>query len=887
LIPRTLATGREKRQGGQIIILMMFLAIPMFLVLAFILNSATGAYKKTRLQNAADTSVMTEAAWVARSLNTMSMNNTAITQSVVVATTGYALEGPVHFAGWESGEIAGFYWGRITYFFSRGGPILGAIAAVAYLYVYDLLNKEVLKPLVELYRESKRAMHKSSDQGLARVAMGLGHMNRLIVQDGPGQITEFGLRLAEMNGASGTRTRYVGWAEKEQRHELAMPVVLQSFRKTKANAEKLLEQMKRNETDGDGAKVIASALQTTASIRNFLNIKFSGEYGTFKNFVPTCNPEFDYFGNFVDHGYKRLQHPKDTCFGGSRPVLDGPWVRTSEKADRAFTDTHNALKDFADGERVVRAVRKVIDDSLRAILACPRPFKIPFVGTVDPCKPIIDAVVRTIVRPFLKLAFDTGVKPTENDLRERMDSMWLWTAFYRETLYSHWPDIFPDHYDVPLAGKLYSPPWFEFGAAVGFLKGLRETALDKTFVEGEGGKTLNDLTRSSRVSEANLVRSKYQEKYETCKKGATNFKQGCEAGLTEGDLLGKEACQDDYKRMLASCEAEWWRGQAEAEDVLGDSSYTSSLTQYERIRGGLKDCPVRESVYKSEMNKELRSEFSDCLSEQTRWVEEWYRGLSLGKRQIPTAEQERFYREEKENAERYCKTDRDRNERIIRTQLESAKKMCVEVPKKPEAKSKTPTKIPKKFSNLRPPNEILWGYEIFYQLGMKVLPLPIGELKTDSEWKFFHSWDTHLYAIDSPRLAPDPAVDFLNIGVGAVLSQFAQSNSAGEVCDLSSARADWSIAHMLTEDVGIHFAPNGFPFSEKRFSAVSQAEVYNSQWFDLYTQNWRSKLTPFSLAYGCGHRKPLGALMTESPALKEVLIGDQLSDAQLEVLIAH
>ena len=93
----------KSRQRGQIMVLAMLSIVPLSMLIAYILNGGELVPSKTRIQNAVDTAVLTEASWVARSLNAMSMNNTAITQSMAISTAGYALEGPMINAGFDAG----------------------------------------------------------------------------------------------------------------------------------------------------------------------------------------------------------------------------------------------------------------------------------------------------------------------------------------------------------------------------------------------------------------------------------------------------------------------------------------------------------------------------------------------------------------------------------------------------------------------------------------------------------------------------------------------------------------------------------------------------------------------------------------------------------------
>ena len=66
---------------GQIAPLAVIGMLPLVMLLGIIFNTSEQIVDKTRVQNAVDAAVMTQATWTARSLNVMSMNNVAITQA--------------------------------------------------------------------------------------------------------------------------------------------------------------------------------------------------------------------------------------------------------------------------------------------------------------------------------------------------------------------------------------------------------------------------------------------------------------------------------------------------------------------------------------------------------------------------------------------------------------------------------------------------------------------------------------------------------------------------------------------------------------------------------------------------------------------------------------
>ena len=50
------------------------------------------------------------------------------------------------------------------------------------------------------------------------------------------------------------------------------------------------------------------------------------------------------------------------------------------------------------------------------------------------------------------------------------------------------------------------------------------------------------------------------------------------------------------------------------------------------------------------------------------------------------------------------------------------------------------------------------------------------------------------------------------------------------------------------------FAPTAFGQIPERITVFAQAEVYNAEWFDLFTQSWKAKLVPVSLPRDDYHR---------------------------------
>lgn len=72
-------------ESGQIVPLFIFAALTLVFVLMLVLNTGRQVEQRIEAQNSADAAVITHANWIARSLNIISLNNTAITQAYATA----------------------------------------------------------------------------------------------------------------------------------------------------------------------------------------------------------------------------------------------------------------------------------------------------------------------------------------------------------------------------------------------------------------------------------------------------------------------------------------------------------------------------------------------------------------------------------------------------------------------------------------------------------------------------------------------------------------------------------------------------------------------------------------------------------------------------------
>jgi hypothetical protein len=91
MIPNVIKNFHDD-ESGQIVPLFMLILIPLFMLAVWILNTGNQLDTKMNVQNSADSAVLTQAAWMARTMNVMAMNNVGISQSassIAVSTAAY------------------------------------------------------------------------------------------------------------------------------------------------------------------------------------------------------------------------------------------------------------------------------------------------------------------------------------------------------------------------------------------------------------------------------------------------------------------------------------------------------------------------------------------------------------------------------------------------------------------------------------------------------------------------------------------------------------------------------------------------------------------------------------------------------------------------------
>lgn len=757
-MPRNSIRSLQK-QRGQIVALTMFLAIPALLTLAYILNGGAIAYRKTEMQNATDTAVLTQAAWVARSLNVMSMNNTAMTQSFVISNAAWSLEGPLFFAGYEAGEVAGYYLGSIARVSKATKGWGFAFAVVLYIYLYNELNNRVLEPLYLFYKELSKAINDNNeDGGLARAAMGFGKMNTLLVQQGPTAIINYNEKMAEANGLDGKLTRYAGWTQSDK---VDIPVVEQSFAEFANDASKIQSLS------------LEALLNASESVRNILNIRSSGEHGSYKDIF---NSEGDYFSNFSRHLY---------------PKEEGPKLNTFPVVLKSFSDVHDELTSIAKGE----------PPDIGSLIAEVLPFCDGFLSFVcDPIEALLNELFKTLFKPLL----DTKTDITPNDLKERLEKVWQWSTLYRDTPYTKIPAI-NEKQELIFGIELFAPPRYIFGLPFGTYRGYK----GKSGKQGAGNTNIDGALGDAAADQ---------------KKADDKVRADLDARL---DAI-YQACipptEDDVRQEYAEKEKE--------------NRENSGLTEEQKAQEAIR------------LQAEKERKLAEAVAREKRCADERKKKKEDAEAELAKA------RKDGQDAKPIDESGSDREEGLISSDRGKA-----------ASSSKR--------------NLLLWWYETAYQLGMKKLPLPLTQMMSfvpavkfgKIDVKPFRAFEVDLYAVNKPRVTPDGT---------SKLTALVGVNSTGVLPD----RKDWSVVYMATSDIGVPILSAGFGSVEGRFATLAQAEVYNTQWFDLYTQNWRAKLTPVSILSGERHRENIAKAFTENESLTK-LLSSKISENQLNAITAH
>jgi len=129
---------------------------------------------------------------------------------------------------------------------------------------------------------------------------------------------------------------------------------------------------------------------------------------------------------------------------------------------------------------------------------------------------------------------------------------------------------------------------------------------------------------------------------------------------------------------------------------------------------------------------------------------------------------------------------------------------------------------------------------------------------------FICVYETPMYAAFGQRIVPEFVTDAASAGADAlgIPPNFdflppAVRNQLSELGrNFAASRDDWSLLVSQEAPMKLLFAPAAFGTVPERLTVFAQSEVYNAEWFDLFTQSWKAKLVPV-------HRPKIEAAWTD------------------------
>lgn len=291
-----------KKQRGQLMILAMFGMVPLVLLVGFIFNTGEQVSSKIRVQNAADAAAMTQATWAARSLNVMSINNTALSQTYSITIVGYAAAAVMYQAAplivKEQAEIAKALADCAQ--LCSGGPIGCAAAAIC---AAGPVAREVhlLDEIIPRYRAIAADIGGGDFASLSpiptkinefqEISAALSVMNDEIIARFPEYSKKVSKEVAKVNGLTDTPRFYTGYngndvVKKENYLTTGLPV----------KKVELLNGAFKSVLGGTLKGVSERGTQNTALIKRF--------------------------HDFEQHGYKRNRGPYKEAYDQTKKAVD-------------------------------------------------------------------------------------------------------------------------------------------------------------------------------------------------------------------------------------------------------------------------------------------------------------------------------------------------------------------------------------------------------------------------------------------------------------------------------------------------------------------------------------------------------------------------------------
>lgn len=268
----------------------------MVLLVVMVLNTGDHTTTRMRVQDAADAAVMTQATWIARSLNLLAMNNVAITQTAALVLITEALVLPLEEALREALEKEKQYLESLS---KCGGPPPAFVACVAaWLALLADLNIRVVRPLIEIGIEISHIL-----PDFLALTQALEEMNETVISEFPDLTAQIARALARENGL-----------------EHHIPLFLTGYRSP--------DEQRYDTTSLPIAKVTFGDMPSPLCL--------SGKYGTPHVPLPSVNIALSVIDmytnwNFQQHGYPRNQGPYDIGQDSANRAISRP-VNALERA---------------------------------------------------------------------------------------------------------------------------------------------------------------------------------------------------------------------------------------------------------------------------------------------------------------------------------------------------------------------------------------------------------------------------------------------------------------------------------------------------------------------------------------------------------------------------
>ncbi len=285
----------HRDERGQIVPMFMLGILALVALLALVLNTGNQVNARIKVQDAADAAAVTQAAWTARSLNVISMNNVAITQAFAINVITTALLAPLTEASLKAAEKLNTYIECIK---------------ICWPLALDL-SYRVIRPLVRIWMERPDRIISRSNS----IVRALEEMNEQTVREFPKLSGDLARKMAKTNGLRDDVPRfYSGW--------------------------------ERNGRCGSKVK----CYETSTLPIEEVSLSYSGAMSVFDS-VPLCStgnwgtPRFpDIFWNFQEHGYPRNR---------------GPYNLGHDSVDSEITAPIDALEDFPHFKSVKADFKKI------------------------------------------------------------------------------------------------------------------------------------------------------------------------------------------------------------------------------------------------------------------------------------------------------------------------------------------------------------------------------------------------------------------------------------------------------------------------------------------------------------------------------------------------